>query len=479
MIITNTGGGDDAGHVAIVDTVALNTNGSGTINAIEQNNSHTGRAVYGITAGGDITRAGDGRTILGLVHAVKNSGSATHFVVMTANPYVAGVGHTVTVTAKDVYGNTATGYLGTIHFSSTDTKAVLPADYTFVAADKGVHAFSGGLALKTAGSRSVTATDKTTSSIKGSQTVTVTPAAAKTLLVSTANPYVAGAGHTVTVTAKDVYGNTATGYRGTIHFTSSDAAAVMPANYTFLAADNGVHAFSGGLHLKTAGSRSVTATDTVTASITGSQTVTVTPAAATHFTVSTANPYVAGAGHTVTVTALDAYGNTASGYLGKIHFTSTDPAAVLPADYTFVAADKGVHAFSGGLTLKTAGSRSVTATDKASASIAGSQTGIAVSPGAATHFTVSTANPYVHGVGHSVTITALDAYGNTATGYLGTIHFTSTDPAAVLPADYTFTAAAKGVHVLTLTLKTVGTRTVTVTDKSHASITGSQTISVT
>jgi alpha-tubulin suppressor-like RCC1 family protein len=300
--------------------------------------------------------------------------TATHFTVSTANPYVAGVGHTVTVTALDAYGNTATGYLGTIHFTSTDSKAVLPADYTFVAGDKGVHAFSGGLSLKTAGSRSVTATDTVTASITGSQTVTVTPGAATHLSVSTANPYVAGVGHTVTVSALDAYGNTATGYRGTIHFTSSDTKAVLPANYTFVAADNGVHAFSGGLSLKTAGSRSVTATDTGSASISGSTTVTVTVGAATHFSVSTANPYVAGVGHTVTVTAQDAYGNTATGYRGTIHFTSSDPAAVLPANYTFTAADNGTHAFSGGLSLKTPGSRSVTAADTGSASISGSTT---------------------------------------------------------------------------------------------------------
>jgi len=164
------------------------------------------------------------------------------------------------------------------------------------------------------------------------------------------------------------------GYRGTIHFTSTDTHAVLPANYTFTAGDAGVHAFTGGLTLKTAGSRSVTATDTVTASINGSQTVTVTPAAATHFTISTSNPYVAGAVHTVTVTAKDAYGNVAKGYRGTIHFTSSDPAAVLPANYTFTAGDAGVHAFSGGLTLKTAGSRSVTATDTVTASILGSLT---------------------------------------------------------------------------------------------------------
>jgi hypothetical protein len=53
---------------------------------------------------------------------------------------------------------------------------------------------------------------------------------------------------------------------------------VLPPNYTFTAADNGTHAFSGGLRLKTVGSQWVRASDTATASITGSQTVTVTAA---------------------------------------------------------------------------------------------------------------------------------------------------------------------------------------------------------
>ena len=44
----------------------------------------------------------------------------------------------------------------------------------------------------------------------------------------------------VTITAKDAYGNTATSYTGTVHFTSSDSAAVLPGNYTFVAGDAGV-----------------------------------------------------------------------------------------------------------------------------------------------------------------------------------------------------------------------------------------------
>jgi hypothetical protein len=43
----------------------------------------------------------------------------------------------------------------------------------------------------------------------------------------------------------DAYGNVVTGYRGTIAFRSSDPTAGLPKNYTFTAADQGVHTFTG------------------------------------------------------------------------------------------------------------------------------------------------------------------------------------------------------------------------------------------
>ena len=50
------------------------------------------------------------------------------------------------------------------------------------------------------------------------------------------------------------------------------------------------------------------------------------------------------------------------------------------------------------------------------------------------------------------------------TGYTGTIHFTSTDNAAMLPGDYIFLAGDAGVHAFSPTLKTAGSRTLTATD---------------
>src|SRR5207302_11415102 len=97
----------------------------------------------------------------------------------------------------------------------SDGQAVLTANYTFAAADAGTHTSSA--VLKTVGSQTLTATDAVTSSITGVQTgITVSPAAATTLsLTAPASSPTAGA-FSVTVTARDPYGNPATGYRGTI-----------------------------------------------------------------------------------------------------------------------------------------------------------------------------------------------------------------------------------------------------------------------
>jgi len=96
---------------------------------------------------------------------------------------------------------------------------------------------------------------------------------------------------------------------------------------------------------------------------------------------------------------------------------------------------------------------------------------IAVNPGAATHFSVTGfPSPATAGVAHPVTITALDAANYTATGYSGTVHFTSSDPTALLPGDYFFSASDSGIKSVNCTLKTAGTQSITATDTTTGSI---------
>jgi hypothetical protein len=233
-----------------------------------------------------------------------------------------------------------------------------------------------------------------------------------------------------------------------------------------------MHTFSA--ILKTAGTQSITATDVGTASLTGSETgITVNPGAATMLIVAGfPSPITAGMAGSFTVTARDAYGNKASDYTGTLYFTSSDPQRVVPGPYTFAAADAGTHTFSA--TLKTAGTQSLMATDAMTASITGTDGGILVSPAAASRFMIIGPSSVTAGQAFSLTVTVLDAYGNVVTGYAGKIHFTSSDGTATLPANYTFTAADKGVHTFTgLVLRKKGSQKITITDTLNSSITGS------
>src|SRR5207244_5649962 len=163
----------------------------------------------------------------------------------------------------------------------------------------------------------------------------------------------------------------------------------------------------------------------------------------------------------------------AKSYTGTVHFTSTDSQAGLPADYTFVGGDNGVHSFS--VTLKTAGAQSITAADKTTATITGTESGITVAAAAASRLAVSGfPTSATAGVAGSITATAQDAYGNVAKSYTGTVHFTSTDSQAGFPADYTFVGGDNGVHSFSVTLKTAGAQWITATDQTNATITGTQ-----
>jgi subtilisin family serine protease len=184
-----------------------------------------------------------------------------------------GTASSLTVTAYDQYGNVATGYTDTVQFTSSDSKAVLPGSYHFTPEDEGTHTFTA--TLKTVGTQSITATDTTTTTITGTESnITVKSGPAYSLTVSGfSNPEFAGSAGNFTVTVYDQYGDVDTGYTGTVKFTSSDPKAALPASYIFTSADAGVHTFSATLN--TLGTQAITVTDSITATITGSTSVTV------------------------------------------------------------------------------------------------------------------------------------------------------------------------------------------------------------
>lgn len=98
----------------------------------------------------------------------------------------------------------------------------------------------------------------------------------------------AGKGFSVTVTVLDQRGRRNTAYRGTVKLTTSDAKGVFPHRYTFRKIDSGRHVFRG-IVLTTAATQHVRVADTTHSSLRGQASVSISPAALDHLSVSPAN----------------------------------------------------------------------------------------------------------------------------------------------------------------------------------------------
>jgi hypothetical protein len=185
--------------------------------------------------------------------------------------------------------------------------------------------------------------------------------------------------------------------------------------------------------------------------------------AASRLSISAPSSVGAGAKFTVTVTALDQSGHRATGYSGVVHFTSSDATAVLPANGRLV---NGVGTFT--VQLRKAGAQTLTVKDTARPALTGTSGAINVSPGAASKLSISAPSTAGSGLGFRFTVTALDQFGNKATNYGGTVHFSSSDGTATLPANARLNS---GTGTFTATLRHAGSQTITATDTARPALT--------
>ena len=167
--------------------------------------------------------------------------SVDHFtVVPTTSTLTAGSNFNVTVTALKADGTVSTGYTGTVQLTSSDSQAVLPASYTFVAGDNGVHIFN--VTLKTAGQQTVTATDSTTTTATGLATIQVNagaPSSFTAVSSNTPSSIIGGYLGDMQVKLTDTYNNPITD--ATVTFTSpASGASTSKASVTETTNEDGV-----------------------------------------------------------------------------------------------------------------------------------------------------------------------------------------------------------------------------------------------
>lgn len=149
----------------------------------------------------------------------------------------------VVATAYDAYGNVKTDYVGPVYFASTDFQAALPFTagnvYNFTVGDAGQHRFGGdGFVLRTAGTQRITVTNGTIA--QGSGNTTVTPAELWYFDLQVPPSGVAGRPFAATITARDPFGNTVTGFSDDVSLSTPNGGTITPTVVSGIAFQGGI-----------------------------------------------------------------------------------------------------------------------------------------------------------------------------------------------------------------------------------------------
>jgi hypothetical protein len=452
-------------------------------------------------------------------------GPATHFQLAAASTTpAAGEADSLTVTALDAVGNVATSYTGSHNLTFGGAGNSPSGSHPTVSSATGVATnfgtaeavtFTNGVASVTGANNGVMRLYKTEAAsvtvAAGAVTngtglpVTVSAAAAVSLSLAAASVTpTAGVADNLTITVKDVYGNAVASYSGSHNLTfggphvigaftptvtDGSGVATSVGTATAVTFTNGVASVSGSsngvMTLYKAEAVSLTVTDGTLTNGAGLA-VTVGPAAAASLTLGAASltPTV-GVADNLTVTAKDAYGNTATAYAGSHNLTyegaGNGPNGNAPTvsssagtvtsfgtatAITFTAGVASVAGANNGvMKLYRAEAALVTVTDGTLGNGAGLT--VTAAAAAAASFSLTAASTALTvGEADSLTVTALDAFGNVAVSYTGSKNLTFGGAAVSVGGNHPTVSSGTGVAT------NFGTATAITFTAGVASVTG-------
>jgi hypothetical protein len=405
----------------------------------------------------------------------------------------AGQGFTVNVYATDDYWNQVPSADGVLVFSSTD-----PAD-TPTSGNLSAGSRQFAYTLMTVGTQTLTVSDQTNGTITGMTTAGIQVVPNTTdhfAFQAISSPQVAGVSTTVMVRAVDPSGNTVYGYTGdAVLAANTGSGTSTPTLITFVA---GV--WSGPVTFYGAGSSvKLTCTDFSSPPRQGtSADITVNPASVVKLQVilpgetskpgtadgkdGTPSNQMAGTPFPIVVRAVDEYWNVVSGINDRISFASTDSFAGLPAETTLVS---GQLTFPG--RLFKSGDQTITVHDLDNSGIADNTSGTVTviggpfsrvlvlapgqspAPGTATGRIGAAIDQSIN-YAFTLTVLATDQWWNPVPGPTDVVHIACGDPLAEIPPDQ---ALVNGRAEMPLRLSTGGFQTVTVSDVTNPTKTGS------
>ena len=427
--------------------------------------------------------------------ALTGSGASTSFtisaaaadkVVFVQQPTNAAPGAAisppVTVDVVDTYDNVVTSNSSTVTLTlSSGTFAGGSSTATTAAVD-GVATFPS-LTIDTPGTYTLSATDGTLVASPASNSFVISgPGAAKVVFGQQPTNATAGVAISPAVTVKvvDALGNLITNNSSLVTVTLSGGTFAGGLATEIAAAVNGIATFAS-LKIDAAGTYTLSATDGTLTGSGPSNTFSISAAAADKvaFSQQPSNGIAGSAvSPAVTVNVEDSFGNVVTGNSSTVTLTLSSNTFEGGSKTVTAVASSGIATFSD-LKIDATGTYTLSATDTGLASSQPSSVFI-ISPATATRLVVTTsfADPDVAGSKGTVTVTAYDMYDNVVSGgpnqYLGTVSLSSTDPLiSGLPASYASVASDDGSHTFTnAAFKTVGSQTITATDSTNRTVTG-------
>ncbi len=428
----------------------------------------------------------------------------------------------VTVAARNTDGTHNTTYTGTVHITSTDDFATLPADYTFTTGtglDNGSHTF--GLVFNTPGQHVITVTDTISPSLVATSTIVVNdgvlyeyyeggwsnlPNFDEQQAVETG---VVGNFTIAPRNRNDYFGFRFQGCLSVdeagvyTFYTQSDDGSKLFINGAEIVNNDGIHGVveKSGSAALSPGSHSIEVTffeysggESLGVLYAGPGIVkqTIPNSLLSTACLSGYSPLAASLSNSIvdltepvdmTVLARNSDGTPNTSYTGTVEFISTDNLATLPVSYTFASGtglDNGSHTFADGLIFNTPGQHIITVTDTVFPSLVATSTVIVRNSGPAVslYATISPTTAFAGDEVLQLIVEARDAEGRRASSYRGSIEFVES-ATSTLPdvhgslhntPDYTFTEEDAGRATFTFAFQNSGTQNVYIYDWSDSNL---------
>jgi hypothetical protein len=358
-----------------------------------------------------LTVTGVGKSGTSNTFQVQSSPVSNFEISIIASPKTAGNGFPINITAKDGFGNTATGFSGTVTIDG-GTVIVSPATSGVFVNGTRTETVTITRALNDV---QITVRDPA-AHVGVSNRFNVVHGSLHHFAIGSIADQAAGMPFAVTVTAQDANNNTVTSFSG-----AGCTVGISHVGSEITISPTVSGNFTNGVWIGNVSIAQTQASDRINVlrsggSETGSSNMfAVTPSTVDHFIISPIGTnQTAGVGFGVMIRAVDSNNNTVTGFSGNVNIID-ETGTNSPITINF-----SIGQWSGNVTIaRSSMSNTLTVTGGGKS---GTSNSFEVRPAAVDTFEIGLiGSPKNAGVGFPITITAKDAFGNTATGFSGTV----------------------------------------------------------